>query len=185
MPRRLRPAGGNLLIMTKTLQPPPLSLLDPYVGSEFAALYATTVSVSGGEAKHGRASGFVRSDDGALDIELRLPSSLGGPGGGTNPEQLFAAAYGACFHGALNLFANRHGIRLPGSSVDVTVSFGRDPDDGRHCLTAHLLVRLPGLDKKLAERLVRETERICPYAKMVRHGIEGSIRVEVSPKEQP
>jgi lipoyl-dependent peroxiredoxin len=160
------------------LIPPPTSLLDPYRGQEFEPLYVTTVKVTGGEAEHGRASGIVKSDDGALDTELRLPAALGGPGGGTNPEQLFAAAYGACFHGAVNLLAARHGVALQGSSVDVTVAFGRDPVDGRHSLTAHLVVRLPGLERTLAERLVRETERICPYTKLVREGIESSVRVE-------
>ena len=164
--------------MTSRLRPPPTSLLDPYRGNDFEPLYVTTVRVTGGEAEHGRASGIVTSEDGTLDIELRLPPALGGEGGGTNPEQLFAAGYGACFHGALNLLALRHGIASRGSSVDVTVAFGRDPVDGRHSLTAHLVVRLPGLERTLAERLVRETERICPYAKMVRQGIESSVRVE-------
>jgi osmotically inducible protein OsmC len=160
------------------LRPPPTTLLDTYRGMGFEPLYVTTVKVTGGDAEHGRASGVVKSDDGGLDIELRLPTALGGGGGGTNPEQLFAAGYGACFHGALNLLAARHGIGPRDSSVDVTVAFGNDPVDGRHCLTAHLVVRIPGLDRTLAERLVRETERICPYAKMVRQGIESSVRLE-------
>jgi len=161
------------------LSAPSTSLLDAYRGLEFEPLYVTTVTVTGGETEHGRASGVVKSDDGSLDIELRLPTAMGGAGGGTNPEQLFAAGYGACFHGAVNLLATRHGIVLRDSSVDVTVAFGRDPVDGRHSLTAHLVVRLPGLERALAERLVRETERICPYAKMVRQGIESSVRVEI------
>jgi lipoyl-dependent peroxiredoxin len=163
--------------MTK-LVPPPTSLLDYYRGAGFEALYTTTVKVTGGEAEHGRASGIATSDDGSLQMEFRLPAALGGPGGGTNPEQLFAAAYGACFHGAVNLLATRHGIAVSGSSVEVTVSFGRDPVDGRHNLTAHVVVRLPGLERAVAEKLVRETERICPYTKMVRLGIESSVRVE-------
>ena len=158
--------------------PPPTSLLDVYRGAAFEPLYTTTVRVTGGEAEHGRASGIVTSDDGSLQIDLRLPVALGGPGGGTNPEQLFAAAYGACFHGAVNLLATKHGIAISGSSVDVTVAFGRDPVDGRHGLTAHVLFRLPGLARSLAEKLVRETERICPYTKMVGRGIESTVRVE-------
>jgi len=160
------------------LVPPPTSLLDHYRGASFEPLYATTVRVTGGEAEHGRASGIATSDDGSLEMELRLPVTLGGPGGGTNPEQLFAAAYGACFHGAVNLLARRHGIEINGSSVEVSVAFGRDPVDGRHSLTAHALVRLPGLERSLAEKLVRETERICPYTKMVRSSIDSSVRVE-------
>ena len=85
------------------LKPPPASLLERYRGEHFLPLYTTTVAVTGGESGHGRASGVARSDDGRLEIALRLPEELGGPGSGTNPEQLFAAAYGACFHGALHL----------------------------------------------------------------------------------
>jgi len=164
--------------MTSSLRPPPTSLLDPYRGEEFEPLHVTTVRVTGGEAEHGRASGFVRSEDGALDLELRLPPALGGEGGGPNPEQLFAAGYGACFHGALNLLAARNGIAMSGTAVDVTVAFGRDPVDGRHSLAARVVVRLPGFDRSLAERLVRETERICPYSKMAQQGVENSILVE-------
>lgn len=163
----------------KKLSAPPVSLLDRYRGSTFEPVYATKVTVTGGEARHGRASGSVRSDDGELDLELRLPVAMGGEGGGTNPEQLFAAAYGACFHGALSLLATKHGIAIPDLAVEVEIAFGRDPVDGQHTLTAHVTVRLPGLGLKVAEELVRATERICPYAKMVRQGIESSVRVVV------
>jgi Ohr subfamily peroxiredoxin len=118
------------------------------------------------------------ADEGTLKIELRLPAQLGGAGDGANPEQLFAAAYAACFHGAINLLAKRHDIAVSGSSVAVTVAFGRDPVDARHSLTAHLLVRLPGVEQLVAEKLVRETERICPYTKMVRSGIESTVRLD-------
>ena len=136
---------------------PPVSLLDRYRGSTFQPVYATNVAVIGGEARHGRASGRVRSDDGELDLELRLPVAMGGEGGGTNPEQLFAAAYGACFHGALSLLATKHAIAIPDLAVEVEIAFGRDPVDGQHTLTAHVTVRLPGLGLKVAEELVRAT----------------------------
>ncbi|MDR6536333.1 Ohr family peroxiredoxin [Variovorax soli] len=158
---------------------PPASLLDRYRGSTFEPVYATKVTVTGGEARHGRASGKVRSDDGELELDLRLPVVMGGEGGGTNPEQLFAAGYGACFHGALSLLATKHRIAIPDLSVEVEVAFGRDPIDGQHTLTAHVMVRLPGLELKVAQELVRATERICPYAKLVRQGIVSSVRVLV------
>jgi lipoyl-dependent peroxiredoxin len=159
------------------LRPPPVSLLDKFHGPAFEPLYETTVRVSGGEAQHGRASGIVRSDDGALQLALRLPAELGGPGGGTNPEQLFAAGYAACFHGALNLLAARHGIALDGAEVAVSVAFGRDPVDGLHTLSAEVAIALPGVDRPLAEALVRQTERLCPYAKMARQGIASVVRL--------
>jgi Ohr subfamily peroxiredoxin len=158
-----------------TLRPPPLTLLDKYDGQVAQTLYSTTVTVTGGDAGHGRASGIARSDDGQLAVDLRLPEALGGPGGGTNPEQLFAAGYAACFHGAMSLLAARSGIPIPGASVDVTVDFGRDPIDGLFKLTAHTRVCLPGVERAVAGELVRNTERFCPYTKMARHGIENVV----------
>ncbi|NVM90304.1 Ohr subfamily peroxiredoxin [Variovorax sp. SG517] len=160
--------------MTK-LQPPPVSLLNRYRGPEFQPLYSTKVTVSGGKAAHGRASGVARSNDGCLDIALRLPVELGGGGGGTNPEQLFAAAYAACFHGALNLLATRKGIPLVDARVEVSVAFGRDPMDGLFMLTADVTIHLPGVEKSLAEELVRHTERFCPYAKLARNGMTSIV----------
>jgi lipoyl-dependent peroxiredoxin len=154
------------------LEPPPTSLLDKYHGEEAQALYTGRVRVTGGEAAHGRASGVARSDDGTLDVELRLPLALGGAGGGTNPEQLLAASYAACFHGALTLLATRSGIALVDAAVEASVTFARDPVDGRFLLSADVRVSLPGVDRKVAAELIRNTERICPYAKMFRQGIE-------------
>jgi len=154
------------------LQPPPISLLDKYYGENAHPLYTGRVRVTGGEAAHGRASGIARSDDGALDVHLRLPVAMGGEGGGTNPEQLLAASYAACFHGALTLLATRSGVELIDASVEAAVTFARDPVDGRFLLSADIRVSLPNIDRKVAAELVRNTERICPYAKMFRQGIE-------------
>ncbi|MBO1111370.1 Ohr family peroxiredoxin [Bordetella petrii] len=157
------------------LQPPSLSLLDKYRGEDFQALYSTTVTVQGGEARHGRASGIARSDDGELQVNLRLPTELGGPAGGTNPEQLLAAGYAACFHGALSLLAAKAGLDVPDAEVKVSVTFGRDPVDGLYALTAHVNIHLPGIDRAVAEELVRNTERLCPYSKMARQGMHSVV----------
>jgi Ohr subfamily peroxiredoxin len=157
------------------LRPPPASLLDKYRGRDFHPLYTTSVTVRGGEAAHGRASGIAISDDGELLVELRLPVEMGGTGGGTNPEQLFAAGYAACFHGALSMLAERAGLAIPDASVTATVSFGRDPVDGLFTITANINIHLPGLAKAVAEELVRNTERLCPYSKMARNGIESVV----------
>ncbi|RKT20950.1 Ohr subfamily peroxiredoxin [Paraburkholderia sp. RAU2J] len=159
------------------LRPPPLWLFEKYRGRDNHTLYSTTVIVTGGEAGHGRASGIARSDDGNLAVDLRLPRALGGPGGGTNPEQLFAAGYAACFHGALSLLAAHAGIAIPGASVEVTVDFGRDPTDGLCVLTADIRIRLPGVERMVAEKLVRNAERFCPYTKMTRQGIGNVVRL--------
>ncbi|KVF23678.1 Ohr family peroxiredoxin [Burkholderia cepacia] len=154
----------------KKLQAPSLSLLDRYRGRDFQPLYTTTVTVSGGETGHGRASGVARSDDGNLAVDLRLPAEFGGPGNGTNPEQLFAAGFAACFHGALNLLRKRAEMEAPDTAVEVQVSFGRDPMDGGFALLVDVRVRMPGVDRSLAEEMVRTAERLCPYAKMARQG---------------
>ncbi|WP_322077764.1 Ohr family peroxiredoxin [Burkholderia cepacia] len=154
----------------KKLQAPSLPLLDRYRGRDFQPLYTTTVTVSGGETGHGRASGVARSDDGNLAVDLRLPAEFGGPGNGTNPEQLFAAGFAACFHGALNLLGKRAEMEAPDTAVEVQVSFGRDPMDGGFALLVDVRVRMPGVDRSLAEEMVRTAERLCPYAKMARQG---------------
>ncbi|CAB3696457.1 Ohr family peroxiredoxin [Paraburkholderia rhynchosiae] len=159
------------------LQPPPLSLLDRYRGRDFHPLYTTTVTVCGGETGHGRASGVARSDDGNLDVELRLPTEFGGPGNGTNPEQLFAAGFAACFHGALNLLGKRAALEVNNTVVEVQVAFGRDPMDGGYALVIDLRVRMPGVERRVAEELVRNAERLCPYAKMARQGTVNIVTV--------
>ncbi|AXF25367.1 peroxiredoxin [Burkholderia pyrrocinia] len=161
----------------KKLQAPPLSLLDRYRGRDFQALYTTTVTVSGGETGHGRASGVARSDDGNLAVDLRLPTEFGGPGNGTNPEQLFAAGFAACFHGALNLLEKRADMEITDTVVEVQVSFGRDPMDGGYALLIDVRVRIPGVDRDIAEEMVRTAERLCPYAKMARQGTINIVTV--------
>ncbi|HKT64542.1 Ohr family peroxiredoxin [Burkholderia sp. 22313] len=161
----------------KKLQAPPLSLLDRYRGRDFQPLYTTSVTVTGGETGHGRASGVVRSDDGNLAVDLRLPTEFGGPGNGTNPEQLFAAGFASCFHGALNLLEKRADMEISDTVVEVQVSFGRDPMDGGYALIVDVRVRMPGVDRSLAEEMVRTAERLCPYAKMAKQGTVNIVTV--------
>jgi osmotically inducible protein OsmC len=155
----------------RKLTAPPTSQLDKYLGDDFLPLYSTSVMVTGGETAHGRSSGVARSDDGNLALQLRLPKALGGPGGGTNPEQLFAAGLGACFHSALTMLARRARITIEDAAVNVTVAYGRDPVDGLYTLQANVRVQLPDVPRAIAEELTRNAERVCPYAKMARQGI--------------
>ena len=162
----------------KTPSAPPVSLLDPYVGTDDLPLYTTTVSVTGGASGHGRASGKAISNDGELELELRLPKELGGNGGGTNPEQLFAAGFAACFHGAMKLVAMKNHIPLPADfAVHCTTTFARDAFDGLFSIKARLEISLPGLAKDMALALVHETESICPYSKMADQGIASSVHL--------
>ena len=166
------------------LQPPSTDLLNKYLGEDPQPLYTGRVRVTGGEAAHGRASGVVISDDGALDVHLRMPEAMGGPGGGTNPEQLLAASYAACFHGALTLLATRSGVALTDASIEAAVTFARDPMDGRYLLSADIRVSMPGVDRKVAAELVRNAERICPYAKMFRQGIAHVVALAPEPSQK-
>ena len=156
---------------------PNLSVSQDFAGTEFTPIYTTTVTLSGGTAGHGRSSGKAVSDDGNLDVELRLPTAMGGPGGGTNPEQLFAAGYAACFHGALSLLARGAGLDPAGVRIDSTVAFGRDPSDGGYLITAELLVDWPGVPADTAADLVAKAEQLCPYSKMTRQGTPSTVRL--------
>lgn len=161
------------------LLPPSTDLLDRFRGDAAESVYTAVVHVAGGEAQHARSSGIARSDDDALNVQLRLPTAMGGDGSGTNPEQLLAAGYATCFHGALMLLAARDCIVLPPLNIVASVSFARDPVDGLFLLTAQMRVELPGADRAIAEELVRNTERLCPYAKMFRQGIAFGVNVVV------
>lgn len=154
---------------------PDLSTEKDYVGEAFAPIYTTTVTVSGGPAGHGRASGRARSADGVLDIDLRMPAELGGDGRGTNPEQLFAAGFAACFHGALSLVARQEELDPAPIRVAATVAFGRDPEDGGYLLHIDLVVRWPDIDPEIAAPLLEQADALCPYARMAWRGTPTTI----------
>ncbi|MFB4274414.1 MULTISPECIES: Ohr family peroxiredoxin [unclassified Nonomuraea] len=143
-------------------------------GSAFKPLYTTRVAVTGGSAAHGRVSGRARSADGALDLDLRMPAELGGDAPGPNPEQLFAAAHAACFHGVLSLLARRSLLDPATIAVEVTVAVGRDPDGG-YQLRADLVVNWPGVERDKAAPLLTQAATLCPYTKMTRQGIPITI----------
>ena len=161
--------------MTEPIRPPELSTDMDFDGESFAALYTTTVTVTGGTAAHGRACGRARSDDGVLDLDLRMPAELGGDGCGTNPEQLFAAGLAACFHGALSLVARQAALDPAAISVEATVVFGRDPEDGGYELHVDLVVRWPGVSPGIAAPLLELADSLCPYARIALHGTPTTI----------
>jgi osmotically inducible protein OsmC len=156
---------------------PILSTDHDYRGAAFRPLYVTRVTVEGGSSAHGRATGRARSSDGALDLELRMPAELGGDATGPNPEQLFAAAYAACFHGALSLVARQHLLDPAPITVEVSVTFGREPADGGYELRADLVVTWPGVERDTAAPLLAQATARCPYAKMTRQGIPATINL--------
>jgi Ohr subfamily peroxiredoxin len=152
-----------------------LSTDHDYSGPAFKPIYRTRVAVTGGDSAHGRASGRAGSADGGFRLELRMPEELGGDATGPNPEQLFAAGYAACFHGALSLLARRHLLDPGAITVEATVAFGRDPADGGYQLSADLIVTWPGVEPDRAAPLLAQASALCPYAKMTRQGIPATI----------
>jgi Ohr subfamily peroxiredoxin len=136
-------------------------------------MYTAEATSSGGR------EGRVRTSDGVLDLPLSMPKELGGPGraGTTNPEELFAAGYAACFENAVLRAARERKVKLDGSSVTARVGIGR-MENGRFNLTVDLKVSLSGVGRDEAEALARAAhEEICPYSRATRGNIEVSVAV--------
>jgi lipoyl-dependent peroxiredoxin len=133
-------------------------------------LYSTNATATGGR------DGHARSDDGRVDVQLSTPKELGGAGGeGTNPEQLFAAGYSACFLGALGLVARNQGVKLGEHSLDAEVDLIKDET------SFHVGVRLkltaPDLDRETAEKLLHAAHEVCPYSKATRGNVDVALEV--------
>ncbi|VVJ22415.1 Organic hydroperoxide resistance protein [Amycolatopsis camponoti] len=120
--------------------------------------------MEGGRLAHGRASGRARSADGTLQLDFRLPAELGGEGGGTTPEQLFAAGYAASFHATLSVLARETGADPAALTVTVTVAVGPDPAGAGSVLRTEIAVAWPGVGD--VRRLVERAKTLCPYAKL-------------------
>lgn len=124
----------------------------------------------------GGRNGNVKSSDGVLDLEVKPPKEMGGPGGAfTNPEQLFAAGYSACFGSALNYVALLKNKKVV-PTVTAKVSIGKK-DDGGFQLAVEMDVNIPGIDQKEAEELVKEAHQVCPYSNATRNNIEVTLSV--------
>jgi Ohr subfamily peroxiredoxin len=123
---------------------------------------------------HGGRDGFVTSQDGQLALKVAMPPALGGDGNGTNPEQLFAAGFSACFHNALVLVGRRSGLDLSGSTVAAKVGIGPNKLRG-YGLAVALSVSLPVVDEEVATKLVDAAHEVCPYSNATRGNIEVTI----------
>ncbi len=135
-------------------------------------LYTAEATASGGR------QGKVRSSDGVLDLELAFPNQMGGSGaeGHSNPEQLFAAAYAACFQSALALVARAEDVSLGETTVTSRVSIGRD-DGGGYGLQVELTASIPGVGHDQALDLLAKAHQVCPYSKATRGNIEVELTV--------
>lgn len=128
---------------------------------------------------HGGRQGHVASDDGALDLDTATPKSMGGPGGaGTNPEQLFAAGYAACFQSAMQFVAGQQKVDASDSTVTGHVSIGPNEGGPGFMLAVKHVVTLPKLDQAAAEKLVHDAHQVCPYSNATRGNI--SVEFEVT-----
>jgi osmotically inducible protein OsmC len=140
------------------------------------ALYTAQAHVTGG-----RANGHGRSEDGALEVDLRLPAEMGGEGGGTNPEELFAVGYAACFEGALGTVARRNKQETGDVEIDSKVMLITTEERG-FTIAVELHVTVPGIeDAAEAVELVRAAHEVCPYSNATR----GNIDVTLSANGQP
>ena len=121
-------------------------------------------------------NGHARTDDGFIDLDLRLPEEMGGSGGATNPEQLFAAGYAACFHSALKLVAGQAKADASGTEVSASVGIG-SIEGGGFGLAVELDISIPNVDHAIAESLVARAHEVCPYSNATRGNIEVTLHV--------
>lgn len=135
------------------------------------ALY-TAEALSTGEGREGNG----RTSDGKLDLTLTAPKELGGSGAGTNPEQLFAVGYAACFHSAIRLVGQQSKADVSDSAVGARVTLGSN-DAGGFVLAVELEVTLPNVDRETATGITEKAHQICPYSNATRGNIDVTLTV--------
>ncbi|MBW3098739.1 organic hydroperoxide resistance protein [Pseudohoeflea coraliihabitans] len=130
-------------------------------------VYSAAATATGGR------DGHSKTHDGALDVDLAVPTEMGGPGGGINPEQLFATGYAACFLGAVRHYAKSQNAQVPDDTeVTVTVGIGPREDDG-FGIDVKIKVNMPGVERSLAEDLIAGGHKVCPYS----HALTGTMQI--------
>lgn len=138
------------------------------------------IYTAGAKVSGGRDEGQAESSDGKLKLDMRIPEELGGPGDGTNPEQLFAVGYAACFNSALKTVGRRNKVDSDDAEVTSTVSLVANENRGFD-IAATLDVVLPSLDDEAALDLVEAAHKVCPYSNATR----GNIDVKLTANGQP
>ena len=134
-------------------------------------LYTAQATSTGGR------TGTSRSSDGVLDLTLSTPTQLGGAGGpGTNPEQLFAAGYSACFIGAMKAVAGRQKLKLP-DDVSITADVGIGPIPAGFGIQVAMQISVPGMERAAVEALVAAAHQVCPYSNATRGNIDVTLTV--------
>jgi len=135
----------------------------------------TAAATSTGEGRNGH----VRSSDGFIDEDVRTPAEMGGSGGATNPEQLFAAGYAACFHSALKSNGKSMGIAVDDSAVTAEVGIGKRAEGG-FGLAVTLNIELGGISQEDAEKVVAGAHATCPYSNATRGNVDVTLKIDVA-----
>lgn len=132
-------------------------------------LYTAVVTAKGGR------DGHIKSSDGVIDLDLKVPKAMGGTEDGyANPELLFAGAWGSCYLGALGSVGKRDGVDVSEATVDVQVSFNKE-SEASYALSAELYVHIPGIDQEKAQKLADAAHKGCPYSKATRNNIDVKV----------
>jgi lipoyl-dependent peroxiredoxin len=128
----------------------------------------------------GGREGTAKTDDGKLSLKLDTPIEMGGKGDGTNPEQMFAVGYAACFIGALKFVAKTQQIALPAdTSISADVAFGTRPDGAKGFnIEVAMTISIPGMDRDKSESLVQEAHQVCPYSNATRGNVDVALTVK-------
>lgn len=134
------------------------------------AIYTATAAAKGG--RHGT----VETSDGLLSLSLTRPVEMGGDGSGINPEQLFACGYAACFASTIEFLSKQQKLELPPIEVTARVSLGKLDGEG-YGLAAELDVALPGVDRAVAEDIIEQAKRNCPYSNATRGNVETRVTI--------
>jgi Ohr subfamily peroxiredoxin len=154
-----------------------LVTIPPTTGVPAVTAATTTIYTASATATGEGRNGHIASSDGVLDLDLAVPREMGGPGGAlTNPEQLFAAGYAACFHSALKGVARQATVSLTDTAVVADVSFIRGDNGPQLAVALH--VEIPGLAQAVAEDLVAQAHQLCPYSRATRGNIEVTLSTE-------
>jgi lipoyl-dependent peroxiredoxin len=139
-----------------------------------------TLYTAGAHVTGGRAEGHGRTTDGVLEVDLRLPPEMGGQGGGTNPEQLFAVGYAACFEGAIGAVARRMKVDPEAVAIDSRVNLHPTEERGFK-LSVNLDITLSGVEGDQAKKLIDAAHHVCPYSNATRGNIDVNITINGEP----
>jgi lipoyl-dependent peroxiredoxin len=139
-----------------------------------------TLYTAGAHVTGGRAEGHGRTTDGVLEVDLRLPPEMGGQGGGTNPEQLFAVGYAACFEGAIGAVARRMKVDPQNVAIDSRVNLHPTEERGFK-LSVNLDISLSGVEGDQAKQLIDAAHHVCPYSNATRGNIDVDITINGEP----